>query len=171
MTFAGKDDRIEKLKCACGGMADTIDLGSIFERSAGSSPVRRTNKRSPPSRGGFFCCSIRISEPNIRKNAKRSKAFFSETTHLVRCFVQMFKSCWSAEWISEPNSRRKSCLSDSPDATLHFYPHSVEKSIDIPGKIGYNKTKEQTPADRRRKGNDHRRDLSWRLYFRHGEAG
>jgi hypothetical protein len=65
----------------------------------------------------------------------------------------------------------KSCLSDSPDATLHFYPHSVEKSIDIPGKIGYNKTKEQTPADRRRKGNDHRRDLSWRLYFRHGEAG
>lgn len=56
-------------------------------------------------------------------------------------------------------------------ATLHFYPPSVEKSIDIPGKIGYNKIKEKTPADRRRKGNDHRRDLSWRLYFRHGEAG
>ena len=59
---------------------------------------------NPPLRG-IFCWSAEwISEPNIRKNAKRSKAFFSETTHPVRCFVQMFKSCYPSSAVSSQNT-------------------------------------------------------------------
>ena len=112
MTFAGKDDRIEKLKCACGGMADTIDLGSIFERSAGSSPVRRTKAKKPPA--GFFVLVRMIGLSLCTPGRMRSEAKHSSET---KCAQADFVLCRCSSPVTlqvRCHRRTRICITQRP---------------------------------------------------------
>ena len=114
-------------------MADTIDLGSIFERSAGSSPVRRTKAKKPPA--GFFVLvrmiGLSLCTPG-RMQAKRSILLRNNAPRALFCAdVQVLLGaptenpplrgifCWSIR-ISEPNSGKNAKRSSQKLNAKHF---------------------------------------------------